>query len=88
MSDPIHTTVRVDVPEVDNVIEIGELLRGLRDFAAQRAAPPRRPSTTLRRDRDDARLAELDRVSDLAAQLADLVDRIPDLPGPRRRPPS
>ncbi|WP_448628517.1 hypothetical protein [Geodermatophilus sp. URMC 64] len=81
MSDPQRAVVRVQVPKVSNVIEIGEILRALRDVAAREAtqAPGRAALST-------DRSGDLGRVQDLAGELADLIDRIPDFP--RRPPPS
>jgi hypothetical protein len=87
MTDPTHTVVHVDVPKVSNVIEVGELLRALSDFAARQAAstlPPPPGAASLAAD--PGRVQDLARVRDLATQLAELVERIPDLP--RSRPPA
>ena len=88
MTDP--TRVHVDVPEVDNRIEMGEILRGLRDFAAQRTGPAvaLRSGAGLVPDRDLLEPADLTRVQELAAELAELVDRIPDLAGTQFRRPA
>ncbi|MBM7808059.1 hypothetical protein JOD57_003896 [Geodermatophilus bullaregiensis] len=76
MSDPTRTTVHVDVPKVDNVIEVSELLAALRDFAAQQTPPS-----------DSAGATELNQVRDLAAQLTDLVAGMPDIFHRRPNPP-
>jgi hypothetical protein len=87
MTDPTRTTVHVDVPKVSNVIEVGELLRALRDFAARQAGPtpPAQPGAASQ-SVDAGRLRDLNRVHELAAELAEVVERIPDLP--RARPPA
>lgn len=87
MTDPTRSTVHVDVTRVSNVIEMGELLRALRDFAARQAepTPPAQPRAAPQ-PADAGRLRDLNRVHQLAAELAELVERIPDLP--RARPPA
>ena len=80
MTDPNRVTVRVGVPKVDNVIDMGELLRALRDFAGREAGPS--PADT---PGAAARADDLGRVHDLAAELAELIERIPDFPRPGRR---
>ena len=93
MTDPIRTTIHVDVPKVSNVIEIGEILGALRDFAA-REAQPANPSAATRAPgaagADVAALrrsTDLARVQDLAGQLAELVEQLPELHGPARAAP-
>jgi hypothetical protein len=84
MTDPDRSTVRVDAPEVSNVIEVGELLRALQDFAAREAGSPAR-AVRLSATNSSGDLAQVER---LAGELAELVNRIPDFPAPRRSPPS
>jgi hypothetical protein len=85
MTDPTRTTVHVDVPKVSNVVEIGEILGALRDFAAREARSADPSVTTLApgpAGADQAalrRTTDLARVQDLAAQLAELVEQIPEL---------
>jgi hypothetical protein len=85
MTEP--TTVRVEVPAVSNVIEMGELLRALRDFADRRTGPTPPVGPAASRSAAAGRDQALDRVRELATELAELVDRIPDLPGGRPAAP-
>jgi hypothetical protein len=83
MTDPTRTVVHIDVEKQSNTIEVTELLRALRDFASRQADPGSvgASAVALRRTED------LIRVQDLAAQLADLVEQIPDFPLPDPRLP-
>jgi hypothetical protein len=70
MSDPTRTTVQIDVPQVSNVISPVELLTALRDYAAEQGQAQGIAA--------DAEPTDISRVHDLAAQLAELVSRLPE----------
>jgi hypothetical protein len=91
MTDPSPATVRVDVPQVSNVIDVGELLRALSDFAAERAEPTASSGRQAAGPAlaDSEQLQTLGQVRDLAAELAELIENIPDLRrSGRATPPS
>jgi hypothetical protein len=93
MTDPTRTTIHVEVPPVSNVIDIGEILGALRDFAAREAQLADPAVATLApgaAGSDEAalrRTTERARVHDLAGQLAELVEQLPELHGPARAEP-
>jgi hypothetical protein len=89
MTEASPAVMRVDVPRVSNVIDVGEFLRALRDFAAERAEPAASSGRQAAGPAvaDSEQLQTLGQVRDLAAELAELVENIPDLRRSGQAPP-